>query len=297
MTPPISEVASILAHLVAGRPDAALVLATRTASGAGASKLTRALIKYLSSDPSASVYEAPAAFEAFINGGGNTKLYERVGNALAELYRTGRTTSLLDIGCGDGQALVAALSVAADRASDLDLVEPSVALLTTAVRRLAEVRPAAAVQAWPMDLQDLLAATPADRRYSLAQSTFALHAIRTDQRTGLLRDLRERVSRLAVVEFDVPALPPGSPTHLQFLADSYERGLGEYDADRDLVAQGFLMPVLVGQLSPGAVRSTWEQPADAWRSQVEAAGYSDVRIQALSDYWSSPAFLLTARGA
>ena len=49
---------------------------------------------------------------------------------------------------------------------------------------------------------------------------------------------------------------------IEFLAETYERGLAEYDTDRDLVAQGFLMPVLTGQLMPGAVRSTWEQPAD-----------------------------------
>jgi hypothetical protein len=62
------------------------------------------------------------------------------------------------------------------------------------------------------------------------------------------------------------------------------------------VAQGFLMPVLAGQLAPEAARATWEQPSWAWQRQVERAGYTDVTIRPLYDYWSSPAFVLTARG-
>ena len=57
------------------------------------------------------------------------------------------------------------------------------------------------------------------------------------------------------------------------------------------------MPVLTGQLHPGAVRATFEQPAGAWVEQVREAGYTDVVVTVLHDYWSSPAFLLTARGA
>ena len=55
------------------------------------------------------------------------------------------------------------------------------------------------------------------------------------------------------------------------------------------------MPVLTGQLMPGAVRSTWEQPAAAWVEQFSACGYQDVTAVPLYDYWSSPAFLLTAQ--
>ena len=95
----------------------------------------------------------------------------------------------------------------------------------------------------------------------------------------------------------MPDLPPGSPEHLRFLAETYERGLAEYGTDRDLVAQGFLMPVLAGQLAPDAARATWEQPSWSWQQQLEQAGYTGVAIAPLCDYWSSPAFLLTARGA
>ncbi|MGH8964419.1 MAG: class I SAM-dependent methyltransferase, partial [Actinomycetes bacterium] len=133
-----------------------------------------------------------------------------------------------------------------------------------------------------------------DTRFDLAESTFALHALPHEDRSAVLSALRGHVTHLALAEFDVPDDPVGSDAHLQFLADTYEQGLAEYETDRDLVAQGFLMPVLAGQLAPGAVRSTWEQPATAWAAQVRECGYRNVALEPLCDYWSSPAFLLTA---
>ena len=44
------------------------------------------------------------------------------------------------------------------------------------------------------------------------------------------------------------------------------------------------------------MRSTWEQSADDWAVQVTAAGFYDVSVQPLADYWWSPAFVLTAAG-
>ena len=123
-----------------------------------------------------------------------------------------------------------------------------------------------------------------------------MHTIPHDERTEVLARLRERTERLVIVDFDVPAVEHGGPAHVRFLAETYERGLSEYGADRDLVALGFLLPVLVGQLTPGARRLTWEQPMAAWRAQLENAGYQDVSVVTLHDYWSSPAFLLTASG-
>ncbi|GAA3600820.1 hypothetical protein GCM10022223_15580 [Kineosporia mesophila] len=66
--------------------------------------------------------------------------------------------------------------------------------------------------------------------------------------------------------------------------------------DRDLVAPGFLMPVLVGQLRPGAERVTFEQGSGRWKAQLSQAGYHDVHHSPLYDYWSAPAFLITAHG-
>ncbi|RKT55098.1 class I SAM-dependent methyltransferase [Saccharothrix australiensis] len=274
-------ITSALAALTAGEPDRARDLASAVDSPLG-----RALGRYLAGDADGTVYDRPAAFRAFIGGGGNVGLYEAVGSALADLHERVRPASLLDVGCGDGRALRP--SLARHRPARLTLVEPSAALLAEAVRHLpgdiatdarnTRVEPFAGSCGW----------------FDAAQSTFALHTLPHGTRDEVLAALAPRVGVLAVVEFDVPDLPPAE--RLRFLAETYERGLAEYDDDRDLVAQGFLMPVLTGQLLPGAVRSTWEQPADRWAEQVARAGFTDVRVTPLHDYWSSPAFLLTAAG-
>ena len=289
------------------------------------SLLGSALSQYLhregrGSEGRGSVYDQPAAFEAFIRGGGNVGLYSAVSAALAGLYDEHQPSTLLDIGCGDGTALLPALQTAQHRPARVDVVEPSGSLLQAAASGLrswqdsgrdsgqdSTVDQSPAVHAWPRTVQDFLAdqrvagtgagtgAGPA--RWALVESTFALHTLPHLQRSAILRTLRPRTGWLAVVEFDVPEAAVGSPEHLEFLARTYEQGLGEYGQQRELVAQGFLMPVLTGQLRPGAVRATFEQPADAWVEQVRDAGYTDVVVTVVHDYWSSPAFLLTARGA
>ena len=268
--------------------------ATRRALTGDDSLLGRALADYLAADPTAdSVYDRPAAFAAFIRGGGNVGLYEATSAALAAEYAATGAESLLDIGCGDGTALLPAL--ARRPVARVDVVEPSAALLAVTAAALA-VLPGVVASTAPATVQEFLRDLEPGRRWDLVESTFALHAVETAERTAVLQQVAARTGRVAVVVFDVPDLPPRSPAYLAFLADTYERGLAEYDDDRDLVAQGFLMPVLVGQLDTGASRATWEQPATAWREQFLGAGFTDVTIRPVHAYWSSPAFLLTGRG-
>jgi len=275
-----------------------VVTARRAATGAaeGGSLVGSALAVYLAGDHRGAVYDQPAAFAAFIRGGGNVPLYAAVAGALGRIYAAQQPARLLDIGCGDGTALIPALSRSAYIPAYIDLIEPSAALLEATVTGLRAAEIPATVRTWPVTVQDFVARLPDKASWPLVQSTFALHALPAQERSAALADLCPRVGVLAVTEFSVPDLPPGSPERLRFLAETYERGLAEYDADRDLVAQGFLMPVLAGQLAPEAARATWEQPSGAWQRQLEQAGYADVTIRPLYDYWSSPAFLLTARG-
>ncbi|MTD14242.1 class I SAM-dependent methyltransferase [Nakamurella sp. YIM 132087] len=259
------------------------------------SLLGAALEQYLT-DPAGdgTVYDAPAAFEAFIRGGGNVGLYQRTSAALAATYRDVRPTTLLEIGCGDGLALLPALDAAGGAApTSVELVEPSAALLGQCTAALA-ARDISVTTSGPGTLQDRL--DNSDSSWDLAESSFALHALEPTVRTEQLRRLAPRVRRLVLVEFDVHVPEPGTDAHVRELAIRYEKGLAEYTDTRDLVAQGFLAPVLIGQLAPDAPRATWEQPREAWAAQLAEAGFTDITTEDVSPYWWSPAFVLRATG-
>ncbi|MET3804903.1 hypothetical protein ABIB25_001899 [Nakamurella sp. UYEF19] len=281
-----------------GDHDEAGELADR-ASDAG-SLLGIALSTYLRTSHHQDVYDQPTAFEAFIAGGGNVDLYQRTSATLATGYPG--IGSLLDIGCGNGLALVPALqqSVAAPGGtapSMIDLVEPGADLLQHALAAIAGTGLPVTTTAWQVGLTDFLRSAPPGQRWQLAQSTFALQSIEPQERLAALTVLSTRVDRLLIVDFDVADEKPRSRAHISGLATRYERGLAEYDDDvRVLVAQGFLMPVLLGQLDPDGVRTNWEHTADQWREQAQEAGFRDVQVLPLADYWSAPAFVLGASG-
>lgn len=242
-----------------------------------------ALVRYLAERGTGDVYVDPAGFTRFIDGGGNVDLYRAVIAALATRHTELRPATVLDIGCGDGRVTAGVVTSEAD----VTIVEPSAEMLATASERL----PLASAH------QGTLAtalSTFADRRWSVAQSTFALHAIEPAARADQLRELAERCDTLLVVEFDVPSFADRSPEHAGYLAERYEAGLAEYPGD-DVVAQGFLMPVLVGQLDPSLPRHTWEQPIDDWLADLAAAGFAHVTATKVADYWWAPAFLIEAR--
>ena len=248
--------------------------------------LARALADHLARGTD-DVYTDPEAFERFIDGGGNVGLYERAGRALAGVHAERRPAHVLDIGCGEGRLTAASLREGLRR---LDLVEPSAELLARARRRLDDN--GVEVVGHPIGAEELATAVP-DRRWEVAQSTFALHAVAPVVRAAVLADLAGRVEALLVVEFDCPALTDRGDAHLRHLVERYERGLAEY-ADDPVVAPGFLLPVLVGQIAPDAERHTWEQPVATWGDDLRAAGFASVRHRKVSDYWWAPAHLIEA---
>ena len=261
------------------------------------SRLGVALSTYLRTSRHADVYDQPAAFEAFISGGGNIDLYRATSSTLSGAYPG--VGALLDIGCGNGMALVPALQSGPTVPGVIDLVEPGAALLAHCLEAIRATGLPITATGWQMDLTDFLRSVPADQRWQLAESTFALQSIEPVERRAALTQLASRVDRLVVVDFDVDAdsnEKPDSAAHLRSLAERYESGLAEYDDTRELVAQGFLMPVLLGQLTATTERTNWEHPAGFWADQVAAAGFRDVQVRRLTDYWSAPAFVLTAVG-
>lgn len=235
------------------------------------------------------VYDRPAAFTAFVRGGGNVALYERLSEKLAAGYDRTRPDTLLDIGCGDGLALVPALESAGHRPRRADLVEPSAVLLDAAKQRLTDVD--IKVHVWRQTAQEFF---PRQRRWDRAQATFSLQSVPLADRLGVLRSLREHTDVLTIAEFDIPELVEGTPEHLRSLVSRYERGIAEYGDDARLVAQGFLLPVLLGQVDPDVERTNWEQPAARWADQLTEAGFTNVDVEPLADYWWAPAVLITA---
>ncbi|WP_020669097.1 class I SAM-dependent methyltransferase [Amycolatopsis nigrescens] len=257
------------------------------AAGLG-SRLGAELAEHLDSANGRQVYDQPAAFTTFVRGGGNVELYQRLSAELARCYETLRPDSLLDLGCGDGLAIAPALEQAGHAPGSVELVEPSAALLEQAQARLG----AAVTRSSRRTAQEFLATS--DQHWDLTQSTFALQSLTPSDRLDVLRALRGRTGTLLLAEFDIPELTEGSAEYLSSLVTRYERGIAEYGEDARLVAQGFLLPMLLGQTAPDGGRNNWEQPVPAWRAQLAEAGYTEVTVHRFADYWWSPAVLISA---
>jgi phospholipid N-methyltransferase len=212
----IELLADALAAHRSGDRDQAAELAVR--AGRAGSSLADELRTYLAGDASAPVYDQPSAFTAFIRGGGNVGLYRALSAALAARYDAAKPESLLDLGCGDGLAVVPALEQATHVPARIDLVEPSAALLEGVHERV----PAA--QCWQSTAQEFLARD--DLGWDFVQSTFALQSIEPEQRAEVLRALQQRTGTLVLAEFDVPEFTEGSPEHLRSLVAGEQRGGG-----------------------------------------------------------------------
>jgi hypothetical protein len=129
----------------------------------------------------------------------------------------------------------------------------------------------------------------------LAQETFALMTLNRQDRAALFTWLRPRTERLVVVQFDVPDLGAGlEPRWFCYLVERYDHGIRQYDADRELVTQGFMVPVLLGVLGDDTHQQHHEQPIGWWADDLTTAGFAPAEPRRLYDYWWAPAYLLTA---
>lgn len=255
------------------------------------SALCRQLHAYLGGADT-SIYAEGKAFAAFIRGGGNRVLYQRLTDALRRAYGRRDAMDLLDIGVGDGLALLDAVSGDVQRiVRHVEVIEPSAPMLARVTAELD--RRDIAYRAHGGTLEQFVEA--ARGRWHVAQATFSLHCIAPEQRVPLLAWLRERCDELLIAEFDVPIWQHGrGPDRGEYLLSRYEKGLSEYGKDQDLVAQGFLMPILASQFA-GDGNQTHEQPTSAWQQDCMAAGFGDVSAELINEYWWADAYLITAR--
>lgn len=277
-----------------GEGERAARYAATAAARPGTSPVPSAAAEYLNRERKQGrqqIYSQPEAFAAFIRGGGNVALYQRLSSELAQRYRQQRPKTLLDIGVGDGLALLPALT--AD-VGHVDLLEPSVPMLSATAATLTERGiPHRAANATVEQLADGVGTWPADTRWELAQATFALHNIDRPRRREVLSWLRDHTDRLLIAEFDVAPGRSCEPEWFDYVVTRYEAGLAEYDGDGGLVAQGFLMPIMFGFFDPATVHH--EQSLADWREDLTGAGFTRQRQpQLLHDYWWAPGYLLDA---
>lgn len=266
-------------------------------AGEAGSILGHALARLVTGDNARSPYEQAEAFQVFINGGGNVALYDAVHVALAELHRALGVRSLLDIGAGDGRALLPPLSSLGDTLARLGVVEPSQDLLKSLKLGLDEVGlgDRTEIELRPETLQRFVQHPHAGPRWDLAQATFSLQSLAPRERIEALKALRSRIDALAIIEFDVPDLVAGSEAELFSIAARFESGLIGYGEDAPLVAEGFLAPMLLGKVRDPSQRHNWEQPADLWVQELRTAGYEVDGVRTVAPYSWSSAFLVVAR--
>jgi hypothetical protein len=278
-----------------GEPDHAARWASAAAGRQPESRVYTQAAAYLArvvGAGTARVYDDGTAFAAFIRGGGNVGLYAAVNAALRALYGEYEALRLLDIGVGDGLALLPALTPAV---TSLDLVEPSAALLA-ATRAALEAR-GIAHRAHPQTLGEFMVSAEGQRgQWDVIQATWSLQSIPPDERPAVFGWLRAHGARAVIAEFDAPQFAaPLSPERVRYFVARYEHGLAEYDGDGGLVAQGFLLPVFFGAFDRTAARTNWEGPIQGWSDDLRAAGFAQVAVRPLYPYFWAEAVLLDAR--
>ncbi|MEI6284950.1 MAG: class I SAM-dependent methyltransferase [Bacillota bacterium] len=235
------------------------------------------------------VYATPEGFTEFIRSGGNVKLYERTSQLLSDCYSGYDQLRLLDIGVGDGRALLPALT---KNIEQLDLLEPSATMLDCCKRAL--VGKKVSFNATCGTLQDYVAANE-HGLWDIVQATFSLQSIQPDERQRLLGWISARCDRLLIAEFDVPEFATlYEPKRLQHIVSRYRNGLQEYAGDGGVVAQSFLLPVFFGYFDRSAARTNYEQKIDNWCEQLQNAGFASVTKRLIYPYWWADAYLIEA---
>lgn len=233
------------------------------------------------------VYTSPAGFEAFIRGGGNILLYKELRASLRQIYHAYTDLHLLDIGTGDGETLLPALS---DTIGHVDVVEPSTAMLTKLEHEL-QLRNIT-YQAYHQTLQDFTKKT--HQHWPLIQATFSLQSLSDDERLQWLRWLQAHTDRLLIAEFDVPVFSaPLAPDRVEYVANAFETGVAEYQDD-DLVAQEFLLPMMFSYFDRSTARMNYEQPIQQWVADLKAAGFITITTKPFYQYWWADAYLIDA---
>jgi hypothetical protein len=235
------------------------------------------------------VYVDGESFAEFVRGGSNIRLYRAVSEALRAIYQDYQSFSLLDIGVGDGMALLPALT---DTISTLDLVEPSEAMLNKTLADLEKFQ--IPHSDYNMTIQDFM--RDSTDRWDVIQATWSLQSLAPDERLEVFAWMRQHGKRVLIAEFDVPEFDNHyAPVRVRYIVDRYKQGLAEYCDSGERVSQGFLMPVMFGYFDRSAARTNYEEPIQAWVDKLRHAGFTDIKTQMLHRYWWADSYLIDAK--
>ena len=208
-----------------GEPGCAARWATAAAERRPQSRVYTQAAAYLArvvEAGTARVYGDGTAFAAFIRGGGNVGLYAAVSAALRAIYDEYESLRLLDIGVGDGLALLPALTPAV---TGLDLVEPSAAML---LPRAPPWKHGIVHRPHPLTLGEFIRTDGQRGQWDVIQATWACNP--SGRAPGIFRGCG-RTARVLIAEFD--AWQFAAPLSLG--ASLFRRALrarpGEYDGD------------------------------------------------------------------
>ena len=207
---------------------------------------------------------------------------------LRAAYEEFRPGCVLDIGVGDGAALMPAVP---DSGVHVDLVEPSASLLDEVVGAL--THRGISHRAWRGTFQEFAREHDA-ASWDLVQSSFALQSLSPGDRSRALSWIARHTRVFVLVEFDVAEVVcPFEPGWFRGCVSRVERGLREYGRDRDLVGLGFVLPVILGIFDAGG-RTNYECSVRRWEWELREAGFTDVVSRELYDYWWEPAYVVEA---
>lgn len=244
-------------------------------------------LKQVLKDGKNGVYVTPDGFTSFIRGGGNLPLYEKLSQKLKQIYQELSKLSLLDIGAGDGRALIPAIT---ENIYQLDFVEPSQAMHDDFCAVLKQK--ATQFNSFNSSVQDYIKKHKGD--WDIIQSTFCIQSLEQEDRTELFKWIRQNGKRLVIAEFNVPDFEEiYSPEKFTYVITHYLNGLKEYPDDLAAI-QGFLIPVMFGYFDRTKARTNYEQPIDKWCDEIKAAGFKKINKQVIYPYWWADAYLIDA---
>jgi len=250
-------------------------------------------LKALISSKKNGAYIDDKGFEAFINNGSNILLYNETVSALREVYLQYRQMfSLFDVGAGDGRALLPALT---RNIKHLGFLEPAKGMYDRLYSKLESIN-SFHFESHCDTFQNFIKKNKASNsNWDVVQATYSFQSLSLSERLDSFKWLNKHSGRVIITEFDVPKFESMfHPDRYKYIIKRYRKGLREYSVYRNIVAQGFLMPVMFGYFDKSLNRVNYEQPISDWVGDLNQSGFKKVKTKLLYNYWWASAYMIDA---